>query len=289
MSSWFFPNDFHTLRGPSRYSFCINCSLELYAAYDSKCEKLGAVIYDVGGDRFACDFTGENIYTASFSSNKLARYQVNVPKRNLKELKSAYLEKPQRIQLLGESGLVFCSTESAGVHIFDGNLNLLCVIDDASDVFCDSKSGMLVVSGRGKGSNFQVFDEKVELLHSGSMPSFALAGIATTGEYVCVGFVGFGIVIMSQTGAVLFSLQVDRLVQIYSTRDSGIILLKFVSLECGVTELSYFDLKNRQTHSTGVIETLYLHIDRAGAFGLSDKGELFSLTNFQSELQFACP
>jgi hypothetical protein len=121
------------------------------------------------------------------------------------------------------------------------------------------------------------------------MPSFALAGIVATGEYVCVGFVGFGIVVMSQAGAVLFSLQVDRLVQICSTRDSGIILLKSVSLECGVTEFSYFDLKNRQTHSTGVIETRYLHIDRSGAFGLSDKGELFSLAKFQSELQFSGP
>lgn len=289
MSSWFFPNNFHALRGPGRYSFCINCSLELYAAYASKCEKLGAVIYDVGGDRFACDFTGENIYTASFSANRLARYQVNVPKQNLKKLKSAYLEKPQRIQLLGESGIIVCSTESAGVHILDGHLNLLCVIDDSHDVYCDSKSGVFVVSGRGKDSNFQVFDEKVELLHSGSMPSFALAGIVVTGEYVCVGFVGFGIVVMSQAGAVLFSLQVDRLVQICSTRDSGIILLKSVSLDCGVTELSYFDLKNRQTHSTGVIETRYLHIDRSGALGLSDKGELFSLAKFQSELQFSGP
>ena len=289
MSSWFFPNDFHALRGPGRYAFCINGSLGLYAAYAGKCEKLGEVIYDVGGDRFVCDFTEENIYTASFRSGELARYQVNVPQKNLKKLKSAYLEKPQRIQLLGESGLILCSTESAGVHMLDGNLNLLCVIDDASDVCCDSKSGVFVVSGRGKGSNFQVFDEKVELLHSGSMPSFALAGVVASGEYVCVGFVTFGIVVMTQAGAVLFSLKMDRLVQIHSTRDSGIILLKSVSLECDVTELSYFDLRNRQTHSTGKIEALYLQIDRSGAFGLSDKGELFSLANFQSELRFAGP
>jgi hypothetical protein len=94
---------------------------------------------------------------------------------------------------------------------------------------------------------------------------------------------------MSQTGAVLFSLPVDGLVQIYPTKDSEIILLKCVSIERGVTELSYFDLKDRRVIANGVIETLYLSIDRSGAYGLSDKGDLFNLVNFKFELQFASP
>lgn len=289
MSPWFFPQNFHALRGPDRYLFFLKFSHELYAAYATECVKLGTVVHDVGGERFTCDSTGEFIYTASFGSNRLTRYKVNVSIRKLTEQNSTRIEKPQRIHPFGKNELIVCATESDGVHLFDRNLDLLCVMEDAADIRCDSRSGLFVVSGRGKDSNFQVFDENVELLHAGSMPSFALAGIVSAAECVCVAFVGFGIFVMSRNGALLFTLPVDRLVHVYPTRDSGIILLKCVSVEGGVTELSYFDLRSRRSIADGVIKTLYLSVDPSGAFGLSDKGDLFNLANFQLELRFASP